>query len=148
MFKRKKREEKQKPGKPGRKKDVEIKKSASRKFVIALSIVSMIGFLSIVLESLFFIDMNPYIETLWLVVLGVGLILESSLKDFKKVKKKGLTSEYLGKLTMMIVGGIAVIAGLLSLPQLDVQHASFFAVKGIVSLLAIIFIIFQTWVTE
>lgn len=147
MF-RKKREEKKKPGKPGRKKDSEIKKSASRNFVIALSIVSIIGFVSIVLESLFNFVISAYLETLWLVVLGTGLILESSLKDFKKVKKKGLTSEYLGKLTMIIVGGIGVIAGLLSLPQINVQHHSFLAVKGIVSLLAIIFIIFQTWVTE
>jgi hypothetical protein len=148
MFKRKKREEKKKPGKPGRKKDVEIKKKASRNFVIALSIVSIIGFISIMLESLFLVDINAYLETLWLVVLGGGLILESSLKDFKKVKKKGLTSDYLGKLTMIIVGGIGVIAGLLSLPQLNVQHSTFLAIKGIVALLAIIFIIFQTWVTE
>ncbi len=146
MFKKK--SDKNKKPKMGRKKDVEIKKKASRNFVIALSIVSMIGFLSIMMESLFNFVINDYLETLWLVVLGTGLILESSLKDFKKVKKKGLTSDYLGKLTMILVGGIAVIAGLLSLPQLDVQHSSFLAIKGIVSLLAIIFIIFQTWVTE
>ncbi len=144
MFKRKRN----KKPKLGRKKDVEVKKKASRNFVIALSIVSMIGFLSIMLESLFNFVINAYLETLWLVVLGTGLILESSLKDFKKIRKKGLTSEYLGKLTMVIVGGIGIIAGLLSLPQLNIQHSSFLAIKGIVSLLAIIFIIFQTWVTE
>ena len=130
-------------------KKLEKKKSdASRKFVIAMSLVSIIGFMSIMLESLFFVDINEYIETLWLVVLGLGLALETSMKELKKIKKKGLTSSMLGKITMIIVGSIAVIAGILSLPQIDIQNSSFLAVKGIISILAIIFIVLQTWVSE
>lgn len=121
---------------------------ASRNFVIALSVVSIIGFLSIMIESLFYIDVSGYIDTLWLVVLGLGLILETTIKELKSVKRKGLTSDYLGKITMVIVGSIAIIAGILSLPQINVQNASFLAVKGIISILAIIFIILQTWVIK
>jgi hypothetical protein len=121
---------------------------ASRSFVIALSVVSIIGFLSIVLETLFYVKINNYIETLWLITLGVGLILETSLKKLKKIKTCGLTPEILGELTMLIVGGIAVIAGFLSLPQINIQNPAFLAVKGIISILAIIFIILQTWITE
>lgn len=129
--------------------DKEIKKGkASRSFVIALSIVSIIGFLSIMLETLFYVKINRYIETLWLITLGAGLILESSLKRLKRIKKSGLTPEILGELTMLIVGGISAIAGFLSLPQINIQNPSFLAVKGIVSILAIIFIILQTWVAE
>lgn len=124
------------------------RKRTSRNFVIALSIVSIIGFLSIILESLFYADISAYIETLWLITLGLGLILEVSIKELKKIKVKGLTSEMLGKITMMIVGSIAIIAGLLSIPQINIQNASFLAVKGIISILAVIFIILQTWVTE
>ncbi len=124
------------------------RKGTSRNFVIALSIVSIIGFLSIVLESLFYVKIGDYIETLWLITLGVGLILETSLKELKKIKKAGLTPEILGKITMIIVGSIAAIAGILSLPQIEIQNPSFLAVKGIVSILAIIFIILQTWVAE
>lgn len=121
---------------------------ASRSFVIALSVVSIIGFLSIVLESLFYVKINDYIETFWLIALGVGLVLESSLKKLKKIKVTGLTPEILGELTMLIVGSIAVIAGILSLPQIKIQNPSFLAVKGIISILAIVFIILQTWITE
>lgn len=124
------------------------KRRTSRNFVIALSVVSMIGFLSIVFESLFYLDVSGYIDTLWLVVLGLGLILETTLKELKSVKRRGLTSEYLGKITMIVVGSIAIIAGILSLPQINVQNASFLAVKGIISILAIIFIILQTWVIK
>ena len=134
------------------KKKKEVKESTKRKttksFVIALSVVSIIGFLSIALESLFSINMSGYIETLWLIVLGGGLILETTIKELKSVKKNGLTPEYLGKITMIVVGGIAIIAGILSLPQINVVNASFLAVKGIISVLAIIFIILQTWITE
>ena len=121
---------------------------ASRSFVIALSVVSIIGFLSIVLESLFYVKINNYIETLWLITLGVGLILETSLIKLKKIKTMGLTPEVLGELTMLIVGSMAVIAGFLSLPQIKIQNPSFLAIKGIIGILAIIFIILQTWITE
>ena len=123
-------------------------KRASRNFVIALSVVSIIGFLSIMIESLFYLDVSNYIETLWLVVLGLGLILETTIRELKAVKRKGLTSDYLGKITMIVVGTLAIIAGILSLPQINIQNASFLAVKGIISILAIVFIILQTWVTS
>jgi len=125
-----------------------LKRKTTKSFVIALSLVSIIGFLSIVLESLFSVDMTGYIETLWLVVLGFGLILETTIRELKLIKKKGLTPEYLGKITMIVVGSIAIIAGILSLPQINILNASFLAVKGIISILAIIFIILQTWITE
>jgi hypothetical protein len=124
------------------------KSNASRKFVIALSIVSIIGFLSIMLDSLFYVNVENYITAAWLLTLGLGLILETSMKKIRSIKKIGLTPEILGDLTMIIVGSIAIIAGILSIPQINVQNPSFLAVKGIISILAIIFIILQTWVAE
>jgi len=121
---------------------------ASRNFVIALSVVSIIGFLSIITESLFNVSINEYFDTLWLLALGAGLIFETSIKELKKIKSSGLTSDMLGKVTMIVVGALAIIAAILSLPQVDVQHSVFLAVKGIISILAIIFIIIQTWVSK
>lgn len=124
------------------------KTKASRNFVIALSVVSIIGFLSIMTESLFNFSFQSYIDTLWLLALGLGLIFETSIKELKRVKKDGLSSEMLGKITMVVVGAIAIIAAVLSLPQINIQNPTFLAVKGIISILAIIFIIIQTWVSE
>jgi len=134
-------------------KGVEIKKPnlksrASRNFVIALSVVSIIGFLSIMSESLFNFSFTGYIESLWLLTLGSGLILETSIKKFKRVKSLGLTSDMLGKVTMIVVGFIAVVAAILSIPQINIQSPTFLAIKGIISILAIIFIIIQTWVSK
>jgi hypothetical protein len=124
------------------------KRKTSRNFVIALSIVSIIGFVSIILESLFYINISEYIDTLWLCALGLGLIFETSIRELKSIRRKGLSSEYLGKITMIVVGSIAIIAGALSLPQINLQNPSFLAVKGIISILAIVFIILQTWVAK
>jgi len=54
----------------------------------------------------------------------------------------------LGKVTMIVIGALAVVASILSLPQLNIQNATFLSVKGIISILAIIFIIIQTWVNK
>ncbi len=121
---------------------------ASRNFIIALSIVSIIGFLSIMTESLFNFSFEKYIESLWLITLGVALILETSVKELKRIKKQGLTPEMLGKVTMIVVGIMAVVAAILSIPQISIKNPTFLAVKGIISILAIIFIIIQTWICE
>lgn len=124
------------------------KRKTSRNLVIALSIVSIIGFVNIILESLFYINISEYIDTFLLIVLGLGLIFETSIGELKSIKKEGLNSEYLGKITMIVVGSLSVIAGILSLPQINLLNSSFLAVKGIISLLAIVFIILQTWVAK
>lgn len=128
------------------KKEFQIKKIVPNNFLIAMSVVSIIGFLSIISESIFFISIKGYIETLWLITLGVGLIFETSLRELRKIKKKGLDSILLGKVTMIVIGSMAIIAGLLSLPQISLNNPSFLAVKGIISIIAIIFIIIETWV--
>jgi len=122
-----------------------IKKKISRNFVIALSVVSIIGFASIILDSFFSINILKYMDTLWLIALGLGLIFETSLKELKSIKKKSLNSEYTGKITMVVVGSASVLAGLLSLPQIAIKNPTFLAIKGIVSILAIVIIIIQTW---
>ncbi len=129
------------------KKKVE-KKEASNWFVIALSLVSIFGFLNILLESLFYFSISNYNEFSWLSILGLSLIFQTSIKELKKIKKKGLTSEYLGKITMIIIGTIAVIAGILSIPIIKIENITFMAIKGIISILAIIFIVLQTWVIK
>jgi len=127
---------------------IKRKSRASRKFIIALSVVSIIGFVSIVLKSFFEFSIENYIESLWLLALGFGLILETSISELRRIKTAGLTSDMLGKVTMIVVGSFAIIAAMLSIPQINIQNATFLAIKGIISILAIIFIIIQTWITK
>lgn len=123
------------------------KSNASKNFVMALSIVSIVSFLNIVVESLFNSSFENYIESVWLIALGTGLILETSLSELKKVRN-GLTPDMLGKITMIVVGSLAIVAAVLSIPEINVESPTFLAVKGIISILAIVFIIIQTWITR
>ena len=68
-----------KPKKRGKK--VRKKSKASKNFIIALSLVSIIGFLSIMTKSLFGFSFENYIESLWLIILGTALILETSIDE-------------------------------------------------------------------
>ena len=133
---------------PKNKKKIKKKSKVSRNFIIALSIVSIIGFLSIITKSLFNFSFDAYIESLWLVTLGTALILETSMNELKRIKRQGLTPDMLGKVTMVVVGILAVIAAILSLPQIGIKSPTFLAIKGIVSILAVIFIIIQTWISK
>src|SRR3989338_7204233 len=84
------------------------KVKVSHKFIIALSIVSILGFIGIVSETLFAKNISTYIESLWMII----------------------------------------IAGILSSPYINFQNPSFLAIKGIVSIIAILVIIIQTWIID
>jgi len=110
------------------------------KFASILAVVSIIGFLEITLSSFFNISFQSYIEFLWLTIIGLGFIIISKPKKLTKSKKEPVTD-----ITALVVGCLAIIAGLLSLPFLNIIHPVFFAIKGVISLIAIIFIVLETW---
>lgn len=56
-------------------------------FLFVLSIVSIFGFFGIAMRTLFNIDLNVYIEALWLFVLGGGMLKESNMPGLMKIKK-------------------------------------------------------------
>ncbi|MBT4257802.1 hypothetical protein HOD88_01295 [archaeon] len=112
------------------------------KFTMALAVVSIIGFLEIATGSFFGFGFGNYIEFLWLVVLGTGFILQSKPKSLTKKKREDTVTP----ITSLVVGCLAVIAGLLSLPFIGIMHPVFLATKGVISVIAIIFIVLETWV--
>ncbi len=120
----------------------------SKAFVNILAILSILGFTSIVTLTIFNADMSHYIETLWLSILGLGFIIESNPIQLFKTIRNRLGERNFTATTTLIVGLLAVIAGILSLPQINIQASSFLAIKGIISIIAIIFIIVQTWILK
>ncbi len=117
----------------------------SQKFVSALSIVSILGFLGIVSQTIFEYDLSQYIESLLMLIIGVGLILESKVRRLKSIEK-GMNSNNFTHLTTVIIGIIAIVAGIFSFPFIRINNPAFLAIKGIISIIAIIVIIVQTWV--
>lgn len=127
---------------------VNKKITASGKFVVILALVSIVGFVSIVSETLFNYALGNYIEGLWLLIIGIGMVIEGQVTRLKQIKKEGLTPRNFTHLITVIIGFLAIIAGIFSFPFLRIEASGFLAVKGIIALIAIIIIVVQTWVVE
>ena len=120
---------------------------ASHNFVSVLAIVSILGFSAIIADSWLGIKIVSYTEALILLAMGIGFLLESEPKILLK-SRNGIDQRNFGRLTTFIIGILATVAGALSFPQINIQHYVFLSIKGLISLIAIIFIMFQTWLVN
>jgi hypothetical protein len=117
-------------------------------FDIILALVSIVGFLSILVRSFSGVDVTVYSEMILLVTIGVGLLLLARVQDLKTLKYDGLTTVHFARIIMIIVASMAVLTGIFNVLPFDKVHnfVGFLAVKGLVSIVAIVAIIISTWV--
>ena len=121
----------------------EKKVNVSQHFVIALAIVSIIGFVGIISSTLFDTDISNYVEALWMFVIGIGLVIEARLKKIRSLAK-GINPSNITHLTTIIIGLIAIVAGIFSFPGIRIENPGFLAIKGILSIIAVAVILVQT----
>jgi hypothetical protein len=121
---------------------------ASKSFIIVLAIVSITGFFAIVSKTLFNANIDIYAEASLMIVIGIGLMLEGKLSTLKYIKQEGLTATNFTHLVTIIIGFIALLTGIFTIPAIDIQTQGFLASKGIISVIAIFIIIIQTWIIE
>ena len=126
----------------------ERKMKASRKFIMILAIISIIGFIGIVSSTLFNVSLGFYIEAFWMLAIGIGFLIEGQIERFRSIKTEGLTPRNFTNIITVVIGVIAIITGIFSFPQIRIESNGFLAVKGIVSLVAIVIIVIQTWIIE
>ena len=120
----------------------------SKAFVNILATLSILGFISIISYSLVNIDISKYMDPLWLIILGTGFIIESNPKKILHTIKHKLEQENFTAMTTLIIGCLAIISGILSIPQIGIESSVFLAIKGLMSIMAIAFIVIQTWVLK
>lgn len=124
-------------------KKIEVSKS----IFIALSIVSILGFIEIITQSFFNYDIALYVEALLMIIVGIALILEAQITKLYTLKY-GITPENFTRLITATIGTVAILAGIFSIPGIRFEGPVFLAMKGILAILAIVIIIIQTWVVE
>jgi len=129
-------------------KEEKWKSKLSHKFVMILAAVSILGFIAIVSETIFNKNINMHIHSLWLIVIGIGMIIETQIKTLLKLREQGLTPNNFTHLITLVIGVIAILAGIFSFPHFGIVNPSFHAVRGIVSIIAIIVIVVETWLVE
>ncbi|MBT4376421.1 hypothetical protein HOD29_03535 [archaeon] len=111
-------------------------------FSSILAIVSIIGFLQLALISFFNIDLSHYNGFMLLAIIGIGFIIQSKPKVLFNENK----GETVADITTLVIGSLAIIAGILSLPFITVNHPVVFAIPGIIAIIAIIFIVIESWI--
>jgi uncharacterized membrane protein len=130
------------------KKEVKAKKPKRRvstKFAGILALISIVGFVQIILVSFFDISISDYSAFLWLMIMGIGFLVISKPKTLYETSKHEFDEGSFSRLTTLVLGFMAIIAGILSLPFVNIEHPILFATMGIISIISIIFIIVQTW---
>jgi len=127
------------------KKEFNERARTSRRFIVALAMVSILGFIGVISQTIFGYDIFFYVEALWMMVIGIGMIVEAEIKRLKTLAK-GLTHSNFTHLTTIIIGVVAFFAGIFTIPQIRIENPGFLAIRGIISIIAIIVIILQTWI--
>ena len=122
--------------------------TASDKFVTVLALVSIIGFAGIVSYTLFEVNINSYLEPIWMTIIGIGFIIEGQFGTLKRIREEGLNPTNFTHLITLIIGVMAIISGIFSIPQIRIETTGFLAMKGILALVAIVVIIVQTWLVK
>jgi len=130
------------------KKGVQQKRKVSTRFAGVLAVISITGFLEIILTRFFNVSINKYSAFLWLIIMGFGFIIVSKPKSLYKTSKKKFDEASFSRLTTFVLGVIAIVAAILSLPFVNINHPILSASMGIISIIAIIFIIVQTWIVK
>ncbi|SRR6056297_109636 len=123
-----------------------LKSKVSTKFVSVLAIISIFGFTEILLQNFFNVSIREYSAFAWLMIMGIGFMLVSQPKNLYKTSKKAFNETSFSRLTTFVIGMMAIIAGILSFPLINIQHPILYATMGVISIISIIFIVFQTWV--
>lgn len=122
------------------------KTKISTKFVSVLAIISIFGFTEILMQNFFNISIREYSAFAWLMIMGIGFMLVSQPKNLYKTSKKAFNETSFSRLTTFVIGCMAIIAGILSFPLINIEHPILFATMGVISIISIIFIVFQTWI--
>ncbi len=129
------------------KRGVNGKNKTSEMFITGLAVVSIAGFIGIISKSIFNFELDTYVNATFMLVVGIALLIDADFKTLRTLKY-GVTPKNFSHLTLAVIGTIAVIAGIFTIPQISIDHFLFQSTKGIISIIAIIVIVVQTWFTR
>jgi hypothetical protein len=127
---------------------MEKKRQVGTKFAGVLAFISIYGFLEIILDGTLDYSILEYSNTVWLVIMGVGFLFVARPIKLYRESKNNISENSFSRMVTLIIGLISIIAGILSLPEINIVHQSLKLVKAIVSVIAILFIVLQTWIFE
>ena len=117
------------------------KPKISKGFSNILFIVANIGMVSLILKFFGIIDYDQYIVWVTSVLFGLGMIIESQIRMWFKMAKKGLTTIEMAHIVTGVVGVMIFLSGLIGLFKNELPAQ----LQGIIGFAYIIALI-MTWI--
>ena len=125
------------------------KKSKTRKgFDSALAFISLFGFLVIALNSFTELNLSPWTTTFFMIVAGVGLMLEGRVITIGSWIKDGVQGNEVTYLLTIVFGMFMIISGIFAMPGVDILADKSSVIIGLSAIFSMIFISFQKWVVN
>ena len=114
-----------------------------QKFLFFLVMIDLVGFLIIALNNLVGLNLKVYSEFAWTLLFSLGLILISDVKKILSIGRKGIKTDNFSSLVTFIIGVLALVVAILSLPQFNIISPTMSSIKGIVALIAVSYVIIE-----
>lgn len=119
----------------------------SNSLIYSLAIISIIGFIGIMANVWLGLDLIMKNATAYmLIVLGFGLAVEGQIRRWKSYPNNGFSSNEIAHVVTGIIGMLAIFVGVLDF--IGMTGANLAATQAIVSAIAVIIIVLQTWVID
>ena len=110
---------------------------AKFKFETVLGIISILGFLGIIVKAATSFDIATWIEGAMFFIIGLALMASGGYKLFFKYFEDGLTWNELNKVITIVIGGFSVAIGIFILPIFNLDFEIFNGIKIIIATIAI-----------
>ncbi|MBU2523501.1 MAG: hypothetical protein KKE23_04415, partial [Nanoarchaeota archaeon] len=117
------------------------------KFTILLALISIAGFVGIISTSIFNYDLNGYIESFWIFLIGWGIFSHTKFSALKSLRY-GITQYNFPNLITELIGLLAILSAILTFPSVGITHNAIITMKGMMAIIAILIIFVQTWVVK
>lgn len=117
-------------------------------FLYALAIGSILGFLVIVLDAFWKIDISTKAQAGLFIILGIALIAEGQVRRLLRYAQKGFTQSEISHITAIVIGALSVIIGVINLISPTFINPTFEAFKGIIAIIAIVVIVIEGFIVK
>ena len=124
------------------------KRKVGTKFVGVLALISIYGFTEIILQSLLDISIIEYSSSVWLIIMSIGFFLAARPKNLYETAKTSISENVFSRIVTLIIGLLALVSGVSSLPQVNIIHPALETIKAVIGVISVIFIILQAWVFD
>jgi hypothetical protein len=106
------------------------------RFTTWLAIVSILGFATILVNSLSGVDIGPWVEGLLFMIIGFALFVMGGAKFFLYFRG-GLTASEVARLVTVVIGVASFFTGVLMLPLFGVEVVVLNGIKAVIAVIAI-----------